>query len=193
MQVVLDKGFVECLIQLKRSDDRKAVNVALTRFSKNPSNPGLNLERLRDVRDRNLWSMRVNRDVRVILCRGRETWLVLYVDHHDAAYRWAERVKVRRHSATGGLQIVHTEEVYKEEVFQHPSPQPDDGLLSPNIDEEYILSLGIPEEALPAAKGGRPSVDPVVFFKLQLVMLFEDIRSERRPMDAVSDRPSSRW
>ena len=26
---------------------------------------------------------------------------------------------------------------------------------------------------------GRPSIDPVVFFKLQLVMFFEDIRSER--------------
>jgi transposase len=31
-----------------------------------------------------------------------------------------------------------------------------------------------------AAKG-RPSVDPVVFFKLQLVMFFEGIRSERQP------------
>jgi transposase len=30
------------------------------------------------------------------------------------------------------------------------------------------------------AGGGRPSIDPVVFFKLQLVMFFEDIRSERR-------------
>ena len=29
------------------------------------------------------------------------------------------------------------------------------------------------------AHGGRPSIDPVVFFKLQLVMFFEDIRSER--------------
>jgi len=26
---------------------------------------------------------------------------------------------------------------------------------------------------------GRPSIDPVVFFKLQLVMFFENIRSER--------------
>ena len=29
------------------------------------------------------------------------------------------------------------------------------------------------------AAGGRPSIDPVVFFRLQLVMFFEDIRSER--------------
>jgi transposase len=43
------------------------------------------------------------------------------------------------------------------------------------------------------AKGGRPSVDPVVFFKLQLVMFFEDIRSERQLMDVVADRLSLRW
>jgi transposase len=43
------------------------------------------------------------------------------------------------------------------------------------------------------AKGGRPSVDPVVFFKLQLVMFFEDLRSERRLMRAVADRLSVRW
>jgi len=43
------------------------------------------------------------------------------------------------------------------------------------------------------AKGGRPSVDPLVFFKLQLVMFFEDLRSERQLMRAVSDRLSVRW
>ena len=29
------------------------------------------------------------------------------------------------------------------------------------------------------AERGRPSIDPVVFFKLELVMFFEGIRSER--------------
>src|SRR6266581_3586544 len=40
---------------------------------------------------------------------------------------------------------------------------------------------------------GRPSIDPVVFFKLQLVMFFEDIRSERLLMRQVEDRLSVRW
>ena len=30
------------------------------------------------------------------------------------------------------------------------------------------------------ASGGRPSVDPAVFFKLQLVLFFEGLRSERQ-------------
>jgi transposase len=43
------------------------------------------------------------------------------------------------------------------------------------------------------AGGGRPSVDPVVFFKLQLVMFFEGVRSERLLMRLVADRLSVRW
>src|ERR687897_142553 len=43
------------------------------------------------------------------------------------------------------------------------------------------------------ACAGRPSIDPVVFFRLQLVMFFEDIRSERRLMEVASDRLSVRW
>jgi transposase len=40
---------------------------------------------------------------------------------------------------------------------------------------------------------GRPSIDPVVFFKLQLVMFFEGIRSERQLMRHAADRLSILW
>jgi transposase len=43
------------------------------------------------------------------------------------------------------------------------------------------------------AERGRPSIDPVVFFKLQLVMFFEGVRSERQLMRVVADRLSVRW
>src|SRR5215204_3947393 len=40
---------------------------------------------------------------------------------------------------------------------------------------------------------GRPSIDPVVFFRLQLVLFFEGLRSERQLMRTVADRLSLRW
>src|SRR2546421_3741394 len=43
------------------------------------------------------------------------------------------------------------------------------------------------------AGGGRPSIDPVVFFKLQLVMFFEGICSERLLMRHAAYRLSVRW
>lgn len=44
----------------------------------------------------------------------------------------------------------------------------------------------------PYAAIGRPSIDPVVF-KLQLVLFFEGLRSERQLMRVVADRLSLRW
>jgi transposase len=40
---------------------------------------------------------------------------------------------------------------------------------------------------------GRPSIDPVVFFKLQLIMFFEGIRSERQLMEMVNLNLAHRW
>jgi len=40
---------------------------------------------------------------------------------------------------------------------------------------------------------GRPSIDPVVFFKLQLIAFFEGIRSERFLMETVSLNLAHRW
>ena len=61
--------------------------------------------------------------------------------------------------------------------------------LQARLDLSFVRELVAPLYA----NGGRPSVDPVVFFKLQLVMFFEDIRSERQLMGMVSDRLSLRW
>ncbi len=40
------------------------------------------------------------------------------------------------------------------------------------------------------ASSARPSINPVVFFRLQLVMFFENIRSERQLMEVAADRLS---
>ena len=43
------------------------------------------------------------------------------------------------------------------------------------------------------ASGGRPSIDPEVFFRLQLAMFFEGIRSERKLMEQASYNLAMRW
>src|SRR5215216_1940589 len=42
-------------------------------------------------------------------------------------------------------------------------------------------------------KRGRPSIDPVIFFKLQLIMFFEGIRSERKLIETASLNLAHRW
>jgi transposase len=43
------------------------------------------------------------------------------------------------------------------------------------------------------AAGGRPSIDPVVFFRFQLVMFFEGIRSERHLVEQARLNLAHRW
>src|SRR3954467_3884375 len=60
---------------------------------------------------------------------------------------------------------------------------------------ERTLDLAFVRELVRDAYAGtgRPSIDPVVFFKLQLILFFEDLRSERQLMHVVADRLSLRW
>ncbi len=44
-----------------------------------------------------------------------------------------------------------------------------------------------------AAGRGRPSIDPVIFFKLQLIMFFEGLRSELQLMELVNLNLAHRW
>src|SRR5918911_1383479 len=60
---------------------------------------------------------------------------------------------------------------------------------------EATLDLTFVREWVQAlyAERGRPSIDPVVFFKLQLIMFFEGIRSERRLLETASLHLAHRW
>ena len=88
---------------------------------------------------------------------------------------------------------------FKERVF---SPFPPDVSLEELVPKDHFyrrleerIDLSFVREMVAPlyAGGGRPSVDPVVFFKLQLVMFFENLRSERQLMRVVADRLSLRW
>jgi transposase len=61
--------------------------------------------------------------------------------------------------------------------------------LERTLDLSFVRDLVAPCYAA----GGRPSIDPVVFFKLQLILFFEGVRSERQLLRVVADRLSARW
>ena len=59
--------------------------------------------------------------------------------------------------------------------------------LDRTLDLSFVRDLVAPCYAA----GGRPSIDPVVFFKLQLSMFFEGIRSERQLLRLAAERLSA--
>ena len=75
-----------------------------------PTGPGLSLHRLENVQDKHFWSVRVNKDIRLIVHRAESSFLLCYVDHHDDACRWVRHRKIERHPTTSTAQIVETRE-----------------------------------------------------------------------------------
>ena len=52
--------------------------------------------------------------LRLIVHKTASSLLLCYVDHHDPAYRWAERRKLERHPTTGAAQLVEVRETVRE-------------------------------------------------------------------------------
>jgi superfamily I DNA/RNA helicase/mRNA-degrading endonuclease RelE of RelBE toxin-antitoxin system len=146
--------FTDSLSRLT-AQEQKAVKTTAFDLQMNPSSPGLSFHKLDRAKDTNFWSVRVNADVRLIIHRTQSSLLLAYVDHHDDAYKWAERRKIERHPTTGAMQLVEIRERIQEveivrpkeaaepEAAPTPSPKPK---LFDNLRKFELMAFGVPEE-----------------------------------------------
>lgn len=142
--------FTDSLARLVGDEQRAAKTTAFD-LQMNPANPGMKFHRLERGKDRNFWSVRVSKDIRLIVHKTEASLLLCYVDHHDGAYRWAERRKIERHPKTGAAQLVEIRErvqeitipkyVEAETIAQAPSV-----LLFESMSNEELMGYGVPEE-----------------------------------------------
>src|SRR3954467_12679239 len=109
MEFRIADTFTDSLARLT-GDEQKAVKTTAFDLQLNPANPGMSFHKLEKAKDKNFWSIRVNGDIRLIVHRTAGSLLLCYVDHHDAAYDWAERRKLETHPKTGAAQIVEIRE-----------------------------------------------------------------------------------
>jgi superfamily I DNA/RNA helicase len=97
--------------------------------------------------------VRVSRDIRLIVHKTAASLLLCYVDHHDQAYRWAERRKLETHPKTGASQLVEIRETVQEILIptyvEAAQPAPPKARLFEYVAEEALLSYGVPAEWLP--------------------------------------------
>ena len=143
--------FTDSLAKLT-GDEQKAVKITAYDLQTNPAQPGLNFHKLDRARDPNFWSVRVSRDIRIIVHRTRDSLLLCYVDHHDDAYQWAERRKLETHPRTGAAQLVEVRQTVQEitvpkymEAEQEVLPKP---LLFEDLTDSDLLDYGVPAEWL---------------------------------------------
>ncbi len=132
--------------------EQKSVKTSAFDLQVNPASPGMKFHKLGRAKDKNFWSIRVNRDVRLIVHRTDKSLLLCYVGHHDEAYQWAERRKLQTHPKTGAAQLVEIRETVEEITVpkyvesEEPAP-PKPAIFSGKTDDE-LLAYGVPPEWL---------------------------------------------
>lgn len=155
-QTVIAKTFTDALAKLT-GDEQKQAKLTVFELQTNPENPGLKYHRIDSSKDPNFWSVRVNRDLRIIVhkmsVKGRTTTMVAFVAHHDDAYDWAERRRIDVHPRTGSVQIVEVRELFEEtrlpapDLFIHADAQDERPVLG-GLRPDELLDIGVPEDWL---------------------------------------------
>lgn len=159
MTVILADSFTGSLARLTR-DEQKQAKLTAFDIQTAPDHPGLQFHRIEASKDPNFWSVRVSRDIRIIIHKTGASVMLAYVSHHDEAYAWAERRRIEQHPRTGAIQIVEVRERVEElvarprgDLFDLPEvPAAAVAAATPifaALSRDDLLSIGVPEDWLP--------------------------------------------
>lgn len=153
MNFHLADTFTSALARLP-AQEAKLVKTSVVDLQINPTGKGQSFHRIERAKDPNFWSVRVSRDLRLIVHKTASSLLIAYVDHHDDAYAWAQRRRIEAHPTTGAIQIVEIRERVEEAVLPAAPqlPFPEAPVSAPRLfaklTEAELLSIGVPTDWL---------------------------------------------
>jgi len=168
-KVALAQDFLLQLAKLPVTVQSKVMKWAI-QFQSDPTSPGINYENINSARDSNLKSVRLDRDWRGIVFKPNsgDVYVLLYVDHHDSAYRWAENRRLAINPVTGAMQLVVLESVVQQELSvstpassearrvvddaENPVANAPSKQLFASLGDRDLLSLGVPEESIASVR-----------------------------------------
>ena len=148
MNFLIADSFTNALAKLQQQE-QKAAKITVFDLQQDPASPGLKFHRIDASKDPNFWSIRVNRDIRIVVHKTAASFLVAYVDHHDDAYAWAERRRIEAHPKTGAAQIVEVRERVEEIALPaqiSDAPENEQHPLFWATSDDDLLGVGVPED-----------------------------------------------
>jgi AAA domain/UvrD-like helicase C-terminal domain len=161
-KVALAQDFLVNLATLSASVQGKVLKWAL-RFQSDPTSNGINYEPIKQAR---LKSVRIDQDWRGIVFKPPtgDVYVLMYVDHHDAAYKWAEGRRIAVNPTTGALQVFAVESLVEPALEQVRSGMTETSpashqkpaavalsktkALFADLSDQELLSIGTPQELL---------------------------------------------
>src|SRR5262245_13106494 len=150
MEFRIADTFTDALAKLTAQEQKAAKTTAFD-LQMDPSGPGLQFHRIDKSKDPNFWSIRVSRDLRIIVHKTASSFLLCYVDHHDKAYDWALRRRIEAHPKTNAIQIVEVRERVEEIAPPPTVVEPQVEIVPPAgpplfqaLTANDLLTIGVP-------------------------------------------------
>lgn len=150
-KVALSQDFLKQLSKLPANVQSKVMKWAIE-FQTNPKSLSINYESIHAAQP-NMKSVRIDQDWRGIVFKPDvgDIYVLLHVDRHDPAYRWAERRKLVINPVTGAMQMVVVEEVKAEPVASariEVAKSAKAPYLYAALSDLDLMSVGVPQEML---------------------------------------------
>lgn len=161
------------------------VSEFVKKFRNNPASPGINYEKLNGCQDKKIWSVRIDNSYRGIVVRQEKTgvFLLLWVDHHDEAYKWAMNKKCEVNRMTGAIQV------YDMVVVPQIIPETQKIMLFSAFSDKDLQELGLPERMIPFARSIRDRQEFISKKSVFPADTFENLSwlAEGFPLDEVKE------
>ncbi len=146
-KVAIASDFLNSFAQIPKKQQKK-VQEFISKFRSNPTSSGINYEKIRDAKSKNVHSVRIDQAYRGIVLKPEKgnLYMMMFVALHDDAYDWARKHDCQIHPSTGVIQIIDVSNV----EVQQPAESFESVTTSiPPLFADYssqqILALGIPE------------------------------------------------
>lgn len=170
MEFRVADSFVESLAQLT-SEERRSTRNAAVGLHSNLAQPGFQMHRVQKAKDQNFWSVRVNRELRIIVHRITGCAILCYVGHHDDAYMWAERHRVADRDGTGDIELIDIRddivECAESQSYDRIAASAESIQLFGGVSDDVLLACGLRSEQVERVRQ-ISTEDSLLDFAIQL-------------------------
>lgn len=137
---------------------QKKVFELIRKFQDDSTQASIHLEPFAEAVDPKVRSARIGDDYRAVVIAPEQgdNFLLMYVDHHDEAYRWCRNKRFEAHPALGVLQVFDVQEIQATadaQARKHPAPTGHYPLDA--LSDEELFQAGTPRALIPAVRAIR--------------------------------------
>ena len=150
MKLITYVNFLESFIALNKTKQGKVVDF-MRKFREDSTSAAINLERINTFKDQTLRTARIDQKYRAILkeVEPRKIYLIVWVDNHDEAMRWAENKMIDWNESVQAFQVYDSIELEEEVTFEKQEETVEPKFIF-KYDADDLKDVGVPKSLIPA-------------------------------------------